>query len=70
METLPRFFDERAHNLEIYAQKQIFNRMTILNELPMNQNVAGEFTIVFYQINFQKKSSTQFSDNDSRPTFL
>ena len=47
METLPRFFDERAHNLEIYAQKQIFNRMTILNELPMNQNVAGEFTIVF-----------------------
>lgn len=44
METLPRFFDERAHNLEIYAQKQIFNRMAILNELPMNQNVAGEFT--------------------------
>jgi len=44
MEVLPTLFDERAHNLEIYAQKQIFNRMAILNELPMNQNVAGEFT--------------------------
>lgn len=44
METLPTLFDERAHNLEIYAQKQIFQRMTILNDLPMNQNVAGEFT--------------------------
>ena len=44
METLPTLFEERAHNLEIYAQKQIFNRMAILNELPMNQNIAGEFT--------------------------
>ena len=44
METLPLLFDERAHNLEVYAQKQIFQRMTILNDLPMNQNVAGEFT--------------------------
>lgn len=44
MEVLPLLFDERAHNLEIYAQKQIFNRMAILNELPMNQNIAGEFT--------------------------
>lgn len=44
MEVLPTLFEERAHNLEIYAQKQIFNRMAILNELPMNQNIAGEFT--------------------------
>ena len=44
MEVLPLLFEERAHNLEIYAQKQIFNRMAILNELPMNQNIAGEFT--------------------------
>ena len=44
METLPLLFEERAHNLEIYAQKQIFNRMAILNDLPMNQNIAGEFT--------------------------
>lgn len=44
MEVLPTLFEERVHNLEIYAQKQIFNRMAILNELPMNQNTAGEFT--------------------------
>ena len=44
METLPLLFEERSHNLEIYAQKQIFNRMAILNQLPMNQNIAGEFT--------------------------
>ena len=44
MEVLPDIFDERVHNLEIYAQRQLFSRMTILNELPMNQNVAGEFT--------------------------
>lgn len=44
MEVLPTIFDEREHNLEIYAQKQIYGRMTILNELPMNQNIAGEYT--------------------------
>ena len=44
MEVLPDVFDERIHNLEIYAQKQLFTRLTILNELPINQNVAGEFT--------------------------
>ena len=44
MEVLPTIFEERQHNLEIYCQKQIFQRMAILNDLPMNQNIAGEFT--------------------------
>lgn len=44
MEVLPNIFEERVHNLEIYAQKQIFQRMTILNDLPMNQNPVGTFT--------------------------
>ena len=44
MEVLPDIFEERAHNLEVYAQKQIFQRMTILNDLPMNQNPVGTFT--------------------------
>ena len=44
METIPRLFDERVHNLEIYAQKKIYGQLKILNKLPMVQNVAGEFT--------------------------
>ena len=37
-------FEERVHNLEFYAQKQIYNRIKLLNKLPIVQNVAGEFT--------------------------
>lgn len=44
METIPQFFDERVHNLEVYAQKQIYNRIKLLNKLPIVQNVTGEFT--------------------------
>jgi len=44
METIPEMFEERVHNLEFYAQKQIYNRIKLLNKLPIVQNVAGEFT--------------------------
>ena len=44
METIPRLSDERVHNLEFYAQKRIYQSLKLLNRLPMNQNVAGEFT--------------------------
>lgn len=44
METIPRLFDERVHNLEIYAQKKIYGQLKLLNRLPMVQNVSGEFT--------------------------
>jgi len=44
METIPEMFEERVHNLEFYAQKQIYNRIQLLNKLPMVQNVSGEFT--------------------------
>ena len=44
METIPQLFDERIHNLEIYAQKKIYSDLAILNKLPLVQNVTGEFT--------------------------
>ena len=44
METIPRLFEERVHNLEFYAQKRIYQSLKLLNRLPMNQNDAGEFT--------------------------
>lgn len=44
METIPAMFEERVHNLEFYAQKQIYNRIKLLNKLPLVQNVSGEFT--------------------------
>lgn len=44
METIPELFDERTHNLEVYAQKKIYNTLKILQKLPMVQNVSGEFT--------------------------
>lgn len=44
MQVLPLEYDERAHNLEIYAQKRLFQKLTILNDLPINQNDTGEFT--------------------------
>lgn len=44
MQVLPLAYEERAHNLEIYAQKRLFQRLTILNDLPINQNETGEFT--------------------------
>ena len=64
METLPTLFDERAHNLEIYAQKQIFNRMAILNELPMNQNVAGEFTNMLASENPDAKTGNPITTSE------
>ena len=44
MQVLPTEYDERVHNLQLYAQKRIFQKLTILNELPINQNESGEFT--------------------------
>lgn len=44
METIPQLFDERIHNLELYAQKKIYNTLKLLNKLPIVQNVSGEFT--------------------------
>ena len=44
METIPRLFDERTHNLEIYAQKRVYSQLKLLNKLPIVQNVSGEFT--------------------------
>ena len=44
METIPRLFDERTHNLEIYAQKRVYSQLKLLNRLPIVQNVSGEFT--------------------------
>ena len=44
METIPRLFEERTHNLEFYAQKRIYSQLKLLNKLPLVQNVAGEFT--------------------------
>ena len=44
MQVLPNIYEERAHNLEVYAQKRLFQNLTILNELPINQNESGEFT--------------------------
>lgn len=44
METIPKIFDNRVHNLEFYAQKRIYQSVKLLNKLPMVQNVSGEFT--------------------------
>ena len=44
MQTLPTLFDERTHNLEIYAQKRVYSQLKLLNKLPIVQNVSGEFT--------------------------
>ena len=44
METIPHLFDERAHNLEFYAQKRVYSQLKLLNKLPIVQNVSGEFT--------------------------
>lgn len=44
METIPRLFEERTHNLEFYAQKRIYGQLKLLNKLQLVQNVAGEFT--------------------------
>ena len=44
METIPKLFDERTHNLEIYATKRVYGALKLLNKLPIVQNVSGEFT--------------------------
>ena len=44
METIPKIFDNRVHNLEFYAQKRIYQSVKLLDKLPMVQNVSGEFT--------------------------
>lgn len=43
MNVLPTLFDDRKHNLEFYAQKQVFKKLDLLNKLPINQNVSGNF---------------------------
>ena len=44
METIPRLFENRTHNLEFYAQKRVYGTLKLLNKLPVVQNVSGEFT--------------------------
>lgn len=44
MQTLPHYFENRVHNLEVYAQKRVYGQLKLLNKLPLVQNVAGEFT--------------------------
>ena len=44
METIPKLFEERTHNLEFYAQKKVYNTLKLLNKLPLVQNTSGEFT--------------------------
>ena len=43
METIPRLFENRTHNLEFYAQKRVYGTLKLLNKLPVVQNVSGEF---------------------------
>ena len=44
METIPKLFESREHNLEFYAQKRVYNTLKLLDKLPIVQNVSGEFT--------------------------
>ena len=44
METIPRLFEERTHNMEFYAQKKVYNTLKLLDKLPLVQNTSGEFT--------------------------
>ena len=44
MQTIPKLFDNRIHNLEFYAQKRIYQNLILLNKLPVVQNISGEFT--------------------------
>ena len=44
METIPKLFESRVHNLEFYAQKRVYSQLKLLNKLPIVQNVSGEFT--------------------------
>ena len=44
METIPKLFENRTHNLEFYAQKRVYNTLKLLDKLPIVQNVSGEFT--------------------------
>ena len=32
METIPKLFDERTHNLEVYAQKRVYNTLKLLDK--------------------------------------
>ena len=44
METIPKLFEDRTHNLEFYAQKRVYAQLKLLNKLPIVQNISGEFT--------------------------
>ena len=44
METIPKLFEERTHNLEFYAQKRVYSQLKLLNKLPIVQNISGKFT--------------------------
>ena len=44
METIPKLFENRTHNLEFYAQKRVYGTLKLLDKLPIVQNVSGEFT--------------------------
>ena len=44
METIPKLFESRTHNMEFYAQKRVYNQLKLLNKLPIVQNISGEFT--------------------------
>ena len=44
METIPKLFDERSHDIEVYATKKVYGSLKLLNKLPIVQNVSGQFT--------------------------
>ena len=32
METIPKLFESRTHNMEFYAQKRVYNQLKLLNK--------------------------------------
>lgn len=41
---LPRIFEDKVQNTEVYVQQRIYEQLTLLNFLPVNQNPTGLFT--------------------------
>lgn len=41
---LPALFDDKVQNTELFVQKRIYEALTLLNLLPVNQNPTGLFT--------------------------
>ena len=41
METIPKLFESRVHNLEFYAQKRVYSQLKLLNNLAKYVKVGG-----------------------------